>query len=81
MDKGAHFYRCDFQVHSPRDLAWKGTSYTEPDDRTACLESFIKACRQNGINSVATTGRHDLCFFKYFRVAAANENKEDGTNV
>jgi len=22
MDKGAHFYRCDFQVHTPRDRQW-----------------------------------------------------------
>lgn len=22
MDKGAHFYHCDFQVHTPRDLQW-----------------------------------------------------------
>ena len=35
MDKGARFYRCDFQVHSPRDLAWKGTHYTKPEDRKA----------------------------------------------
>ena len=23
-DKGAHYHRCDFQVHSPRDRQWKG---------------------------------------------------------
>lgn len=22
MDKGAHFYNCDFQVHTPRDREW-----------------------------------------------------------
>ena len=22
MDKGAHFYNCDFQVHTPRDQRW-----------------------------------------------------------
>ena len=27
MDKGAHFYRCDFQVHSPRDRAWTGRKF------------------------------------------------------
>jgi hypothetical protein len=25
MGNGAHFFRCDFQVHSPRDPAWSGT--------------------------------------------------------
>jgi len=27
MDKGAHFYRCDFQVHTPRDIQWNGRTY------------------------------------------------------
>jgi chromosome segregation protein len=27
MDKGAHFYRCDFQVHSPRDRNWTGKKF------------------------------------------------------
>lgn len=81
MDKGAHFYRCDFQVHTPRDLAWKGTSYSEPDDRKAYAEIFIKSCREKGLDAVAITDHHDLCFFKYFRDAAANEKLEDGTDV
>ena len=81
MDKGAHFYRCDFQVHSPRDLAWKGSSYSDPDDRKTYAEAFIKACREKGLDAVAITDHHDLCFFKYYRDAAANEKKEDGTDV
>ncbi|MEW8558928.1 MAG: PHP domain-containing protein [Candidatus Thiodiazotropha sp.] len=81
MDKGAHFYRCDFQVHSPRDLAWKGNSYSESDDRKAYAEKFITACRTKGLDAVAITDHHDLCFFKYFRDAAANEKKEDGSDV
>ncbi len=32
MDKGAHFHRCDFQVHSPRDLNWHGGSVTRYGD-------------------------------------------------
>lgn len=27
MDKGAHFHRCDFQVHTPRDINWKGDKF------------------------------------------------------
>ena len=81
MDKGTHFYRCDFQVHSPRDLAWKGSSYSEPDDRKTYAEAFIKACREKGLDAVAITDHHDFCFFKYFLNAAKNEKKEDGTNV
>lgn len=81
MDKGAHFYRCDFQMHSPRDLAWKGNSYCEPDDRKSYAEKFILDCRKKGLDAVAITDHHDLCFFKYFRDAARNEKKEDGTDV
>jgi type III restriction enzyme len=81
MDKGAHFFRCDFQVHSPRDLNWKGNSFSKSDDRKAYAEEFIKACRKKGLDAVAITDHHDLCFFKYFRDAAANEKKENGTDV
>lgn len=24
MNKGTRFYKCDFQVHSPRDINWNG---------------------------------------------------------
>ena len=24
IDRGAHFFRCDLQVHSPRDTKWTG---------------------------------------------------------
>ena len=81
MDKGARFYRCDFQVHSPRDWAWKGTHYTEPEDRKTYAEKFIADCRKKGLDAVAITDHHDLCFFKYFRDAAASEKKEDGSDV
>ena len=27
MDKGTHFYHCDFQAHPPRDLRWSGTHW------------------------------------------------------
>ena len=33
IDRGAHFYRCDFQVHTPRDLSWKGNSYVSDEER------------------------------------------------
>ncbi len=81
MDKGARFYRCDFQVHSPRDLAWKGAHYTKPEDRKAYAAEFIADCRKKGLDAVAITDHHDLCFFKYFRDAAASEKKEDGSDV
>ena len=33
MDKGAHFYRCDLQVHTPRDRRWSGTHYVSDEDQ------------------------------------------------
>ena len=81
MDKGAHFYRCDFQVHSPRDLAWRGSSYTDPEERDAYADRFIQACRERGLDAVAITDHHDLCFFKYFQQAAANEKTPEGNDV
>lgn len=81
MDKGAHFYRCDFQVHSPRDLAWRGSSYTDPEDRDAYADRFIQTCRERGLDAVAITDHHDLCFFKYFQQAAANEKTPEGNDV
>jgi len=81
MDKGAHFYRCDFQVHTPRDLSWKGKSYTKEDDRKEYAISLIAACREKGINGIAITDHHDLCFVSYVREAAENEKSVNGDDI
>jgi hypothetical protein len=41
MDQGAHFYRCDFQVHSPRDTNWNGHRPITDEERKAYSEQFI----------------------------------------
>lgn len=71
MDSGAHFYRCDFQVHSPRDRQWQGDRPTSEDERVAYAESFVATCREKGLDAVAITDHHDLVFFKYIKDAAA----------
>ena len=48
MDKGAHFYRCDFQLHTPRDQRWSGTHYVSDEDRSEYAARFIQACREKG---------------------------------
>lgn len=73
MDKGAHFHRCDFQVHSPRDPNWVGPRPTSDEERKAYAEKFIKACREKGLIAVAITDHHDLTFFRYIKAAAENE--------
>lgn len=33
MNKGAHYHRCDLQVHTPCDLQWTGADrVTSPED-------------------------------------------------
>lgn len=78
MDKGAHFYRCDFQVHTPRDLRWNGTKHITDADRLAYAKVFIQHCRTKGIDAVAITDHHDLTFFNYIKQASLEETDEHG---
>lgn len=81
MDRGAHFHRCDFQVHSPRDAQWEGPDCVTDADRKAYAASLIKACRSKGIDAIAVTDHHDLLFARYVRDAAQKELGEDGSPV
>lgn len=78
MDKGTHFYKCDFQIHSPRDRRWNGPRPTEDTDRLEHAKQFIKLCRDKGITAVAVTDHHDVCFVKYYQLAAQDEAGESG---
>jgi type III restriction enzyme len=81
MDRGARFYRCDFQVHSPRDCNWKGDRPEAEDARREYARGFIAACRQKGLDALAITDHHDICFFSYIKAAAAVEIDEHGVPV
>lgn len=81
MDKGAHFYRCDLQVHTPRDLRWSGTHYVSDEDRNDYAARFVQACRKNRLDAVAITDHHDLAFVKYIRTAAKDELDGNGNSV
>ena len=78
MDKGAHFYRCDLQVHTPRDTNWKGTTPVSEADRSAYAATLIGKCRDLGIHAVAITDHHDMAFVSYVRDAATRETDRDG---
>lgn len=78
MDKGAHFFRCDLQVHTPRDLYWRGTHYCSDEERKGYAALFIQACREKGLDAVAITDHHDLVFVKYIKEAAKTELSDDG---
>jgi type III restriction enzyme len=78
MDKGAHYYCCDFQVHTPRDIDWNGNRAVTPEDRQQYSKDFVKKCRELGLNAIAITDHHDFAFFPYIKSAAKNETDENG---
>jgi chromosome segregation protein len=81
MDKGAHFYRCDFQVHTPRDLNWAGARPVTDVERAEYAKGFIKACRIKGLGAVAITDHHDVAFFAYIKKAAEDELDANGNQI
>ena len=81
MDKGAHFYKCDFQVHTPRDIAWSGGDAISDAERKVYADEFVVACRQKGIGAVAITDHHDFAFFPYVKAAAHNELDGKGQSI
>jgi chromosome segregation protein len=78
MDGGAHFFRCDFQAHTPRDPNWEGAGAVEELERQAYAQEFIAACRAKGLQAVAITDHHDVAFFRYIKDAAQAETDADG---
>jgi type III restriction enzyme len=81
MDKGAHFHKCDFQVHTPRDIGWIGNDATSDADRKAYAEELILACRNKGLGAIAITDHHDFTFFPYVKSAARDELDEKGQPI
>jgi type III restriction enzyme len=77
-DKGGHFYRADFQVHTPRDTQWDGV---RPTDRDAWADLFVAKARERGLNAVAISDHHDFAYFPHIKKAAARETLPDGTVV
>lgn len=77
-DKGAHFFRCDFQVHTPRDIRWTGSECISDEDRRGYAALLIEACRERGLQGLAITDHHDMLFAKYVRDAAAEETDAEG---
>lgn len=78
MDKGAHYHRCDFQVHTPRDLQWTGADRVTEADRMAYAAMLVDACRTKGLNAVAITDHHDMAFIPFVKRAALAETDANG---
>lgn len=81
MDKGAHFYKCDLQVHTPRDANWEGAEAATPADRKAYAEELVQSCRTKGLGGIAITDHHDFVFFPYVKAAAAAEVDATGNSI
>jgi type III restriction enzyme len=81
MDHGAHFYCCDFQVHTPRDHNWVGDNPVTLGDRQTFSREFIAACRAKGLDAVAITDHHDVAFVPLIRRAAQGELDASGNPV
>ena len=80
QDRGGHFYRADFQVHSPRDTQWDGARPTLAD-RETWASTFVSAAREKGLEAVAISDHHDFAFFPYVKRAAAAEMLPGGAKV
>ena len=80
-DRGAHFSRCDFEVHTPRDTNWQGARAVADDDRERYAREFVSACRMKGLGAVAITDHHDFVLFPYIKDAAAAEKGVDGEQL
>lgn len=81
MDAGAHFFQCDFQVHSPRDAGWAGKDAVTNAERNAYSEELILACRKKNLDAIAITDHHDFAFFPFVRAAAKAELDDSGEAV
>ncbi|WP_032364321.1 TrlF family AAA-like ATPase [Rhodococcoides fascians] len=79
-DNGGHFYRADFQVHTPRDTQWDGERPTVAE-RDTWATSFVCAARSRGLNAVAISDHHDFALYPFINRAAAAELRSDGTPV
>jgi chromosome segregation protein len=78
LDSGAHFRKCDFQVHTPRDINWIGFRPVSDSDRDVYANTFVQTCREKGIGAVALTDHHDMEFVPYIRKAALAEQDASG---
>ncbi|MGQ2914561.1 TrlF family AAA-like ATPase [Microbacterium aurantiacum] len=80
-DHGGHFYKADFQVHTPRDTQWDGTRPQDEAERKTWAESFVAAARTRGLHAVAISDHHDFAYFPYVKEAAQSETTADGGPV
>lgn len=81
QDDGTHYYRADFQVHTPRDTNWDGPRPKTDDERVGWAKSFVAAAREKQLNAVAISDHHDFAMYPYVRQAALDEVDSAGAPI
>ena len=77
-DDGGHFYRADFQVHTPRDTQRDGARPQSEEERESWADSFVAAARTKELRAVAISDHHDVALFPHVKRAAQRELSENG---
>lgn len=80
-DDGGHFFRADFQVHTPRDPQWSGYRPTNLAGRRQWATDLVSAARVRGLHAIAISDHHDFANFPLVRAAAAAEVDAAGQPV
>jgi hypothetical protein len=88
----AHWRKCDFQLHTPRDPNWSGVrpigigldldgqpaSAEDVDrQRRAWAESFIDHCVAVGLDAIALTDHHEMIMVPYVQGVIAERAAVD----
>jgi hypothetical protein len=69
-DAGARYWRCDLQVHTPRDQRWPGDDPRGQDERRALARTYLAAAQTRGVEVVGVTEHHDVSWIDELRYAA-----------
>jgi putative AbiEii toxin of type IV toxin-antitoxin system/AAA domain-containing protein len=81
VDNGAHYYRVDFQIHTPRDPNWHGADAADHEARLRYADNFIKLCRHRELDAIAITEHHDMCLAPYVQAAAQGEQYDPNADM
>ena len=77
MDSGAHYFKADLQVHTPRDRGWKGKHPVSDAARARYARGFVSACRSKDLRAVAITDHHDIALLAADREILLTSDREN----
>lgn len=82
--RGARFYKCDLQMHTPADPArWRGAKMGADADRRSFAERYIRRCYEVGLEVIAVTDHNfeSEDFLPYLRQAIERLAQEFGYEI